>query len=81
MVGTFMDDQMQLLADSQVTQPASPMALARAGARMGHHVGQVFDRPQAAHCQLVASTPLNGFHTGFHDVRRAGSWRAYVARR
>ena len=24
MVGTFMDDQMQLLADSQVTQPGTP---------------------------------------------------------
>lgn len=84
MVSTFMDDQMQLLADSQVSQPVTPdwpVLSSEQVHEWGTYVGQVFDR----NGQLAASSwPALALpriaEPGFHDVTANGQpWRAYVA--
>lgn len=84
MVSTFMDDQMQLLADSQVSQPVMPdwpVLSSEQVHEWGTYVGQVFDR----NGQLAASSwPALALpriaEPGFHDVTANGQpWRAYVA--
>ena len=84
MVSTFMDDQMQLLADSQASQPVMPdwpVLSSEQVHEWGTYVGQVFDR----NGQLAASSwPALALpriaEPGFHDVTANGQpWRAYVA--
>jgi len=85
MVGTFMDDQMQLLADTQVTQPGKPqwpLLSADQVHEWGTYVAQAFD----GNGQLVATSwpslslkPLPD--AGFHDVSDGRQrWRVYVTR-
>lgn len=85
MVGTFMDDQMQLLADSQVMQHARPDWHTLTHEQVhegGTYVAQVFDRDG----KLIASSwPTLALHKisepGFHDTTAGGQkWRIYVAR-
>ena len=85
MVGTFMDDQMQLLADSQVTQPGTPdwpVLSQEQVHEWGTYVGQVFDRDGKLVATSWPSLTLTKIaDTGFHDATAGGQrWRAYVAR-
>jgi hypothetical protein len=85
MVGTFMDDQMQLLADSQVTQPGTPDWPTLTNEQVhewGTYVGQVFDRDGRLIASSWPALTLNKISdTGFHDTTAGGQkWRAYVAR-
>jgi len=85
MVGTFMDDQMQLLADSQVTQPGKPDWPTLTHEQVhewGTYVGQVFDRDGKLIASSWPALTLNKISDpGFHDATAGGQkWRAYVAR-
>ena len=85
MVGTFMDDQMQLLADSQVTQPGAPDWPTLTHEQVhewGTYVGQVFDRDGRLIASSWPALTLDRISDpGFHDAIADGQkWRAYVAR-
>ena len=85
MVSTFMDDQMQLLADTQVTQPGKPEWPVLSSEQVhewGTYVGQMFDRNgQLATSSYPALKLARVQETGFHDIKTGGErWRVYVAR-
>lgn len=84
MVGTFMDDQMTLLAESlaqQGTPPPLPVLSEDQVHEWGTYAVQVFDRGGALQASSWPQLRVGLLDLpGFHDVRIEGkNWRVYVA--
>ncbi len=83
MVNTFMDDQMQLLGDSIVTQGQDVMLPPLTGERVhkwGSYVVQVFDAAGQVRFNSWPDMPAQlQSGAGFHSVRADGTpWRVYT---